>query len=120
MSLIKSYLKTKKQCTDIVHDNGYSGEKRRPNITSVKCGVPQGSVFGPFLFKCYVNDFTVSLDNRHISMYADGTSGLCWAKGYPTLRDKVLMFMNESKLLVYYEENNFMIDLDKTQLVKTC
>ena len=48
LQLIRSYLTTKMQQVNL---SGYNSDS-----LVVKCGVPQGSVFGPFLFLVYVND----------------------------------------------------------------
>lgn len=65
-SLLKSYLATRMQ--SVVIDGSLSSFKEIP------CGVPQGSVLGPFLFNIYVND-VVRID-KHVKfvLYADDTS----------------------------------------------
>ncbi len=40
------------------------------DFDTVTCGVPQGSILGPVLFLCYVNDMSISL-GCHLSLYAD-------------------------------------------------
>ena len=58
----KSYLGDRKQ---IVVMNETSSE---PGIVS--CGVPQGSILGPLLFLCYVNDMAISV-KCILLLYAD-------------------------------------------------
>ena len=45
----------------------------RSDFDSVSCGVPQGSILGPILFLCYVNDMSASLRCR-LSLYADDSA----------------------------------------------
>ena len=61
----RSYLSGRRQCVLI---DGVESE-----FEEVRCGVPQGSILGPILFLCYVNDMSVSL-GCHLSLYADDST----------------------------------------------
>ena len=43
------------------------------DFLDIKCGVPQGSILGPILFLCYVNDMASSV-GCHLSLYADDST----------------------------------------------
>ena len=60
-----SYLSGRRQCVAV---DGVVSE-----FEEVNCGVPQGSILGPVLFLCYVNDMSVSL-GCHLSLYADDST----------------------------------------------
>ena len=61
----KSYLG---DMTQIVVANGTPSEPG-----TVSCGVPQGSILGPLLFLCYVNDMSLSVRCK-LLLYADDSA----------------------------------------------
>jgi len=61
----RSYLTNRTQCVNV---NGVDSD-----FLEVPCGVPQGSILGPLLFLCYVNDMSISLKCK-LSLYADDST----------------------------------------------
>jgi hypothetical protein len=61
----RSYLFDREQCTHVGGTNS--------DFLTVTCGVPQGSILGPTLFLCYVNDMSNCLKCR-LSLYADDSA----------------------------------------------
>lgn len=62
---IKSYLSNRQQFTSL---NGVNSDLRK-----VKCGVPQGSILGPFFFIIYVNDISNVSKNASLVLFVDNT-----------------------------------------------
>ena len=64
---IKGYLNNRQMCTKF---NGHVSPQKK-----LVCGVPQGSIIGPILFLCYINDIiNVATGNNALSiLYADDT-----------------------------------------------
>lgn len=60
----KSYLANMPQIVNVNGNNSYPRE--------LTCGVPQGSILGPLLFLCYVNDMPMSVDCLILQYTDDG------------------------------------------------
>ena len=64
---VSSYLTNREQVISV--NNQYS------DYNHITCGVPQGSILGPLLFLCYVNDMQISIDSDcKLILYADDSA----------------------------------------------
>ena len=63
-------------------------------VSTVTCGVPQGSILGPFLFLMYINDLPNCLRVAAPRMFADDTSITLSAKTVADLKLAVTSELN--------------------------
>ena len=83
---------------------------------TVTCGVPQGSILGPLLFLCYVNDMPISIDSQcKLILYADD-SAILFAHKDPNVISSKLGNVLES-CSSWLVDNKLSLHLGKTECV---
>ena len=77
----KSYLPNRNQYVSI---NGFHS-----SLTTITCGVPQGSVLGPLLFLLYINDLNQAIKFCKVYHFADDSNLLCLSNSIKKLNKLV-------------------------------
>ena len=65
LKFFSSYLHNRRQCCIV--------NSHQSSFQTVQCGVPQGSILGPFSFIIYMNDLPKNIENSCVTMQADYT-----------------------------------------------
>ena len=83
---------------------------------NVTCGVPQGSLLGPLLFLCYINDMEISVDSDcKLLLYADDSAILFSHKDPDVIATKLGCVLDScNRWLV---DNKLSLHLGKTECV---
>ena len=104
----KSYLSGRNQFVQV--NDTYS------NSSPITCGVPQGSILGPLLFLCYVNDMEISISPEcKLLLYADDSAILFSHKTPEVISRKLSSELQScSKWLV---DNKLSLHLGKTECI---
>ena len=104
---IKGYLSNRQMCTKF---NGFTSD-----LKPLVCGVPQGSVVGPILFLCYVNDINVTHDtDTRITLYADDTVIYCRSNSVLDLQLSLQLMLDN--VSTWCKCNRINLNISKTKL----
>ena len=101
-----SYLDNRKQIVDV--DGHKSSEK------DIKISVLQGSILGPILFLCYINDMPMSTVLFTL-LFADDTACLASGKNLQELITLVNAELN--KIAVWFRVNRMAVNIGKTKFI---
>ena len=82
-------------------------------MSNIICGVPQGSIFGPFLFIIYVNDLCQTSELLKYIMFADDTSLFCKSKSVITLFLKANIELKKNS--EWFQASKLYLNEDKTR-----
>ena len=105
---IKSYLENRTQMTKFPNFIS-KGEK-------IKSGVPQGSILGPLLFLCFVNDLPETFDkNCEFLSYADDTQLIVTAENAQSLKNKIENVIDTAQK--WYTKNGLKNNSDKSKVL---
>ena len=103
----ESYLTDRKQ---YVFCNGVQS-----SISTITCGVPQGSVLGPLLFLIYINDLPNISDKLQFFLFADDTNIYYEDKDLRNLEK--IMNKELRKLSLWLSLNRLALNISKTNFV---
>merc|ERR1711891_78735 len=80
----------------------------------VSCGVPQGSILGPLLFLCYVNDMSISIKCKFL-LYADDSALIVSGSDPQIIADKLSEELESCRKWLL--DNKLSLHLGKTEAI---
>ena len=101
----KSYLIDRQQ---YVHVNGHNSAK-----STLKYGVPQGSILGPLLFIVYINDLPHISSIVKFILYADDANIILTGYTYTEIQNKIEILLTE--LLSWVNNNGLKLNIEKNK-----
>ena len=100
----------------IVHDPPHSMWSRNVSThETVTCDVPQGSVLGPLLFICYINDITRVIRHSQYFLYADDLAIV--VSGKDPIRISSLIQEDLNSISDWCFQNKLTINTEKTHVL---
>jgi exonuclease III len=113
---LRSYLSNRTQYVEITGSSRLiQNIKYKSHTSTVKLGVPQGSVLGPLLFLVFINDLPECIKTRNTSLFADDSSFLVSAMDYRLLVERCQSLLND--LERWFQANGLMVNVTKSCLI---
>ena len=106
MEIFRSYLKNRQQCVTI--------GTRTSTLSTLKYGIPQGSVLGPILFSLYINDLPLHV-RALCELFADDTSLHNHNRNLKALHTSLQTSLDN--LIDWTEKNHMALHQDKTKFM---
>ena len=108
LSWMGSYLINRNQFVQV--------NEEKSNTSSIKFGVPQGSILGPKLFSLYVNDFPEFVTSGELYMFADDTTIFTVGnnidiiiKAMQVILDQVLSWCGANRLIAHETKSEALL-----------
>ena len=108
LSWMGSYLSNRNQFVQV--------NEVKSDTSSIKFGVPQGSILGPKLFSLYVNDFPESITSGELYMFADDTTIFTVGdnidiiiKAMQVILDQVLSWCGANRLIAHETKSEALL-----------
>ena len=105
--LLESYLENRKQFVEVRNSSS--------SLSSIKHGVPQGSVLGPLLFLIYINDLNQAIKHSKTFHFTDDSSLLYSNKSLKKLNSKVNHDLKH--LSDWLRANKISLNAKKTEII---
>ena len=86
--------------------------------SSLEYGVPQGSIFGPLIFKIFVNDSANVLTFSMLDMYAGDMTPYVTGKSVSEVQSKLEKDLYH--IVKWCDRNELIIDIDKSNCLIIC
>ena len=102
----RSYLGGRKQVV-VANDT-----RSEPGV--VNCGVPQGSILGPLMFLCYINDMPISVTCK-LLLYADDSALIVSGSDPKEIADNLSIELNSCR--EWLMDNKLSLHLGKTESI---
>ena len=102
----KSYLTDREQTVNVNNIDS--------DFLSITCGVPQGSILGPLLFLCYVNDMPISVKCK-LLLYADDSALIVSGKDPKVISETLSKELESCRQWLI--DNKLSLHLGKTESI---